>query len=42
MSTIKEELLKLGESLPAKFIEAKNEILWMTYVVAERKAFLSK
>ena len=42
MPTIKEALLELGESLPARFIEAKNEVLWMTYVVAERKAFLSK
>ena len=42
MSTIKEALLKLGESLPSKFIEAKNEILWMTYTVAERKSFLNK
>lgn len=42
MQTIKEALLELGQSLPAKFTEAKNDILWMTYVVAERKAFLSR
>ncbi|MHB1346205.1 MAG: ribonucleoside-triphosphate reductase [Candidatus Humimicrobiaceae bacterium] len=42
MQTIKEALLELGQSLPAKFTEAKNDVLWMTYVVAERKAFLSK
>lgn len=42
MSTIKEALLELGQSLPSRFIEAKNEILWMTYVVAERKSFLNK
>jgi hypothetical protein len=42
MSTIKEALLELGESLPVRFIEAKNEILWMTYTVAERKSFLNK
>ena len=42
MQTIKEALLELGESLPARFIEAKNDILWMTYIVAERKSFLNK
>ena len=42
MPTIKEALIELGEKLPAKFIEAKNEILWMTYTVAERKSFLNK
>lgn len=42
MSTIKEALLELGKSLPSRFIEAKNEILWMTYTVAERKSFLNK
>ena len=42
MQTIKEALIELGETLPVKFIEAKNDILWMTYVVAERKSFLNK
>src|SRR5680860_843497 len=42
MQTIKEALLELGESLPAKFKEAKNDVLWMTYTVAERKSFLNK
>ncbi len=42
MQTIKDALLELGETLPAKFTEAKNDILWMTYVVAERKSFLNK
>jgi hypothetical protein len=42
MSTIKEALIELGASLPSKFIEAKNEVLWMTYTVAERKSFLNK
>ena len=42
MTTVKEALLELGKSLPSRFIEAKNEILWMTYTVAERKSFLSK
>ena len=42
MQTIKEALIELGGSLPAKFIEGKNDVLWMTYVVAERKSFLNK
>jgi hypothetical protein len=42
MPTIKEALLELNESLPSKLIEAKNDVLWMTYVVAERKSFLNK
>jgi len=42
MTTIKETLIKLGESLPAKFAEAKNDLLRLEYTVAERKSFLSK
>ena len=42
MSEIKEEILKSGESFPAKFIEEKKDLLKLEYIVAERKAFLSK
>ncbi|MCL5072211.1 MAG: ribonucleoside-triphosphate reductase [Actinobacteria bacterium] len=42
MTTVKEAIIKTGESLPAKFVEEKNDLLRLEYTVAERKSFLNK
>ena len=40
--SLKEELIEVSKSFPAEFKEQKDESLILQFVIAERKAFLSK
>ena len=40
--SLKEELIKVGQSFPAEFKEQRDGSLVLKFVIAERKAFLSK
>lgn len=40
MKEIKEDLVELGRNYPKNFIEKRNNIFLLSFVVAQRKAFL--